>query len=167
MVSTYCVIIQLACSTLQVNVPRMLSWLSRTWLHRSRSRVLKDSWRSPRKIQCPWRVRSWSQIDYSGLASLIDRSWEDGLYRCYAAFSAGWPQRSGFVSQQFSNWIDRWSLPSKEKPYGRVHHKTPSLKNPTGGLGWQWGLYSSFILWKPLRNQIMGVHCGSYVSTGQ
>lgn len=117
MVPTYCVIIQLAYSTLQVNVPRMLPWLSRTWFHISRSRVLKDSWRSPRKIQCPWRVRSLSQIHYSG-SSLIDRSWEDGLYRCYAAFSVGRPQRSGFVSQQFNNWIDRWFLPSKEKPSG-------------------------------------------------
>lgn len=108
-------------------------------------------------------TRFLSQIHYSGWAWLIERSWEDGLYKCYAAFSVGRPQRSGFVSQQFSNWIDRRSLPS---PPG-VHHKTPSLKNSTGGLSWQWGLYSSCILWKPLLNQIIGVHCRSYVSTGQ
>lgn len=147
MVSTYCVIIKLSCSTLQVNVPRMLLWLSRTWLHRSRSRVTKDSWRSLRKIQCPWRVRSLSQIYYSGLASLIDRSWEDGLYRCYAAFSAGRPQRSGFVSQQFSNWIDRWSLPSKEKPSGSSPQDAESKESNR----WSWLAVRTLLFLHPVK----------------
>lgn len=132
---------------LQVNVPRMLPWLSRTWLHRSRSRVLKDSWRSPLKIHGPWWVRSLSQIHYSGLASLIDRSCEDGLYKCYVAFSAGRPQRSGFVSQQFSNWIDRWSLPSKEKPSGSSPQDAESKESNR----WSWLAVRTLLFLHPVK----------------
>lgn len=88
-----------------------------------------------------------SQISYSGLASLIDRSWEDGLYRCYAAFSAGRPQRSGFVSEQFSNWIDRWSLPSKKKPSGSSPQDAESKESNR----WSWLAVRTLLFLHPVK----------------